>query len=558
MRVLFIYPNLNTQMGFNHGLASISAVLKEAGHETRLVNLNEKLPPVPTDDEVAAAVREWEPGMVAFSCITQQYAKARELAAHLRADCARRGVPTPPLVVGGIHPTLVPDEVMADGVWDHVGVGECEYALRELVARIEAGEHPDDVSNFVSWRGGERPAEADSAPVSPELWVKNPVGEFPDLVDLPQPDYTLFETERITDAKGGWFSLMSSRGCPYRCTYCLNHKIIDTYKADLGRSVGKLNAFRFRPAELMIEEIREVLERYDNIDTFIFDDDLFTQNVEHAVAICDAYAEAGFGVPLVVNGHVKRLDPRVAEALGRAGAKIVKLGIESGSQRVRTHVLKRHMTHRDILDTVASAEEFGLHTSAFVMIGLPTETRDERWETVDVLAESRVGRFRTSYFFPFPGTDSWHLSIEAGHVDEEKLARQTDFTESSALDFGEEENLLIAKMGRCMPWFVNSRLDRFAPAPAAARYRPLVERVLAMDRAEWEAFAPTVPALDAELSAACVEAGELHYAIRYNDFMGVRSYFFLAEEEGREWFTAAARPTRDEVADALRPEGQPA
>ena len=558
MRVLFVYPNLNTQMGFNHGLASISAVLKEAGHETRLVNLNEKLPPVPTEDDLAAVVREWEPGMVAFSCITQQYPKARELAAFLRADCARHGVEVPSLVVGGIHPTLVPEEVMGHGVWDHVGVGECEYALRELVARLEAGERPDDVSNFVSWRGGVRPDLADRAPVAAEHWVRNPVGEFPDLVDLPRPDYTLFETERITSAKGGWFSLMSSRGCPYRCTYCLNHRIIDTYKSDLGRSVGKLNAFRFRPAEEMIAEIREVLEAYDNIDTFIFDDDLFTQNVEHAVAICDAYAEAGFEVPIVVNGHVKRLDPRVAEALGRAGAKIVKLGIESGSQRVRTRVLKRHMTHRDILDTVASAEEHGLHTSAFVMIGLPTETRDERWETVDVLAESRVGRFRTSYFFPFPGTDSWDLSIEAGHVDEERLAQQTDFTESSALDFGEEENLFIAKLGRCMPWFVNARMELHGPAPASARYRPLVERVLAMSRAEWEAFEPTVRQLDAELSAACVEAGELHYAIKYNDFMGVRSDFFLAEEEGREWFTAAARPTEAEVEDALSPEGQPA
>ncbi len=558
MRVLFIYPNLNTQMGFNHGLASISAVLKEAGHETRLVNLNEKLPPVPSDDEVARVVEQWEPGMVAFSCITQQYEKARQLAESLRADCARRGVPVPPLVVGGIHPTLVPEEVMADGVWDHVGVGECEYALRELVARTEAGETPDDVSNFVSWTAGARPAAADDAPVAAEHWTRNPVGEFPDLIDLPKPDYTLFETERITASKGGWFSLMSSRGCPYRCTYCLNHKIIDTYKADLGRSVGKLNAFRFRPAALMMDEIREVLETYDNIDTFIFDDDLFTQNVEHAIKICDAYVEAGFTVPIVVNGHVKRLDPRVAEALARAGGKIVKLGIESGSQRVRSKVLMRHMTHSDIMETVSSAEEHGLHTSAFVMIGLPTETHDERWETVDVLAESSVGRFRASYFFPFPGTDSWNLSIEAGHVDVDKLAEQTDFTEASALDFGEDENLFIAKLGRCMPWFVNSRMSHYREAPASARYKPVVDRILAMDRAAWEAFEPTVNALDAELSAACTEAGELHYAIKFNDFMGVRSDFFLAEEAGREWFTAAARPTSAEVEKAARAEEQPA
>ena len=78
MRILFVYPNLYTQMGFNHGLASLSACLKERGHETRLVNLNENLPPVPSNEDVAQVVRDWAPGMIAFSCLTQQYASALE------------------------------------------------------------------------------------------------------------------------------------------------------------------------------------------------------------------------------------------------------------------------------------------------------------------------------------------------------------------------------------------------------------------------------------------------------------------------------------------------
>ena len=85
MRVLFVYPNLYTQMGFNHGLASLSAVLKEDGHETRMINLNENLPPVPTEEDVLRAVREWKPGMIAFSCLTMQYQSAVELARFLRA-----------------------------------------------------------------------------------------------------------------------------------------------------------------------------------------------------------------------------------------------------------------------------------------------------------------------------------------------------------------------------------------------------------------------------------------------------------------------------------------
>lgn len=545
MRVLFVYPNLYTQMGFNHGLASLSAVLKEAGHETLLVNLNENLPPVPSDEEVYQLVRSWRPGLVGFSCLTQQYGSALALARFLRERAAQDGFDLPPLVVGGIHPTMVPREVMADAAWDHVGVGECEDALLQLVRRVEAGERPDDVPNFLSWRGGARPALGEARE---ERWVHNPVGEFPDFAELPEPDYALFDTQRITDNKRGWFGLMSSRGCPYRCTYCLNHKILDRYKAELARPVNKLGFFRFRPADKMIAEIQGVLARYERIGTFIFDDDLFTQEAEHAIAICEAYERAGIGVPFVVNSHVRRLDPRVAEALARAGCKILKLGIESGSERVRKEVLERFMSDEDILETVASAEEFGLHTSGFVMVGLPFESQADLWATVEILARSAIGRFRTSYFFPFPGTKGYEHALRGGFYAPAGDVSQRTFFDGSPLDFGPEQNLLVSKLGSAMPWFVNARLDRWHAAPAAARYRPLVERVLAMDAEEWSQFRPRVGELDRELSAAAAAAGELHYAIRYNAFMGVRSDWLEAEETGLEWSTAAARPSREDRA----------
>ncbi|HEV8113084.1 MAG TPA: radical SAM protein [Planctomycetota bacterium] len=544
MRVLFVYPNLYTQMGFNHGLASLSACLVRDGHETRLVNLNENLPPVPTNDEILALVRDWKPGLVAFSCLTQQYRPALELARWLRAHAANDGVALPPIVVGGIHPTMVPLDVMADGAWDHVGVGECEDALSALVARLARGEAPEDVRNFVSWKGGHRPLDAGERTHGAEHWNHNPVGEFPDLRTLPEPDYALFDTQRITDQKQGWFGLLTSRGCPYRCTYCLNHKIVDRYKDELSRNVAGIGFFRFRPPELMVQEIRNVLARYERIGTLILDDDLFTYNVPHALAFCEAYERSGLGVPYVVNSHVKQLDDRVAAALARSGCKILKLGIESGSLRVRKEVLKRFMTQKDILETVRSAEKYRLHTSGFLMIGLPSETRDERWETVDLLAQSAIGRFRTSFFYPFPGTDSWRLTIEGGYL-KEGAAALTTFTDGSILDFGPAENLFIDKLGTCMPWFVNSRLDHFHDAPAAARYRPVVDRVLALDADAWTAFKPRVRAIDSELSEASVAAGDLHYAIRYNAFMGVRSDYFLAEESGIEWTTAAAKPVAE-------------
>lgn len=546
MRVLFVYPNLYTQMGFNHGLASLSAVLKRAGHETRLVNLNENLPPVPSDAELVELVRTWRPGLIGFSCLTMQYAEAVRLAKVLRA-AARAGLELPPLVVGGVHPTMVPENVMADGVWDHVGVGECEDALLALVTRVERGERPSDVPNFLSWKDGVRPAAAEVAPVASEHWVRNNVGEFPDLPALPMPDYELFDTGRITAQKHGWFGLMTSRGCPYRCTYCLNHKIVDRYREELGRGTSQIGFFRFRSPQQMVEEIRWVLAHYPEVGTFILDDDLFTLDQAHAIAFARAYKEAGFTVPWVVNSHVNRLDPVMAQALAEGGCRILKLGIESGSERVRREVLKRYMTDDDILETVRVADSVGLHSSGFVMVGLPYESHAERLATVELLARSLIGRFRTSIFYPFPGTESHQLAIAGGFIDPARAGTLTDFTESSCLDFGAEENLFVEKLATCMPWFVNARAGDFHDFPAAHRYRPLVERVLAMDRAAWEAFKPGVRALDRELAAECARAAELHYSIRFNAFMGVRSDFYLAEESGVEWLTAAARPVPERL-----------
>ncbi|MFT5289465.1 MAG: anaerobic magnesium-protoporphyrin IX monomethyl ester cyclase, partial [Planctomycetota bacterium] len=466
MRVLFVYPNLYTQMGFNHGLASLSAVLKANGHETQLANLNENLPPVPTDEGIFETITEWGPGLVGFSCLTMQYREAVRLATFLRLRARECNVTLPPLVVGGIHATMVPEEVMADGVWDHVGVGECEDSLLALVAAVEGGEHPDNIANFLSWKDGVRPQELEGElPLelvkAQSLFKRNPVGEFPNFAELPIPDYELFDTQRILDQKHGWFGLMTSRGCPYRCTYCLNHRVVDTYRADLGRGTSDIGFFRYRPPHKMVEEIQFILERYDGVGTFILDDDLFTMNMPHALAFSKAYGEAGFDVPWVVNSHVKRLDPELANGMFEGGCRIMKLGIESGSERMRREVLKRFMSDEDILESVNGGEAAGLHTSGFVMVGLPTETHAERWETVDLLARSRIGRFRTSHFFPFPGTESHALAIEKGYVTEAEVGTLTDFTSSSCLNFGEEENLFIEKLTTCMPWFVNARMDRF-------------------------------------------------------------------------------------------------
>jgi len=117
------------------------------------------------------------------------------------------------------------------------------------------------------------------------------------------------------------------------------------------------------------------------------------------------------------------------------------------------------------------------------------------------------------------------------------------------MDPGARGSLDVERLAACMPWFVDNRLDRTASAPASERCRPVVERVLAMTRADWNASEPTIRAVDAELSKAAVGAGELLYTMKFNASMGVRSDYYLAEEQGIEWHTAAAKPVPERLAE---------
>ncbi|MFB3902109.1 MAG: radical SAM protein [Acidobacteriota bacterium] len=213
MRVLFIYPNLNAEEGFNHGIADLSGCLKASGHTTGLVHLNEVLYPVPPAERIVEKIREWQPGLVAFSVMTQQYGYALALARHVK-----NSLPHLPIAVGGVHATMCTEQVEKDGVWDFIGIGECDLALPELVGRLERGDPGyADVENFsVRRRDGS--------------YQRNRLGAYPDLKALPAKDYAIFNLPDLLSRRNGWQSILTSRGCPYRCTYCFNQVVIDRYR----------------------------------------------------------------------------------------------------------------------------------------------------------------------------------------------------------------------------------------------------------------------------------------------------------------------------------------
>lgn len=526
MRVLFIYPNIGCPVGVNHGIAMLSGVLKSAGHETRLIIANEKLFELPTADDIIASIREYEPGLVAYSCMSQQYSWACDVA-----HAVRSATPDLPQIVGGVHCTMVPDEVTADGIFDYVCVGEGDLALLELVEKLERREDTTRCANMripaarLSFVRGLSDEPSRGLPLAGAS-IKNPVGPFPDLASMPPKDYEIFELDTMIEARHGWLGVITSRGCPYKCTYCFNKEIVDLYRED---EAGTAKSYlRHYPVRRVIEELKDLKRRHPAITTFIFDDDLFTLDRGYVFEFCEAYRASGLDIPWVVNAHVQVFDDAMAEALSGAGCFMVKFGLESGSPRLRREVLWRYMSNEKMISAFHAAHRVGLHTTAFVMFGLPTESRADIDATIALCAEAGLGRFRWAIFFPFPGTAGYRISEELGVIDFDKMAQMGNYFDGSCLKNDAAMALLVEKLGRVFHWFVNARSD-WGCAPY---YQPLVEEVEAWTRAEWEANKGALIDRDRALSEELMAKGVRHYSLRYTHVMGVDSEYVL-EERGR-------------------------
>lgn len=498
MKILFIYPNSGSQTGFNYGVAQMSANLKQAGHQVEFMHLCDDIEPLPEKEQFLKEINAIKPDIIGFSVVTNQWPLAAEYAGWCKDNIDI------PVVCGGIHVTVAGEEVLKTGLFDYIMVGECEDAVIELLDRIEQGKDVSDMANLGLVENGD---------------IKiNPVRPLPQLKDFPDKDYTIFDFQKIIDAKNGWVGLMASRGCPFNCTYCFNHVMVKRYSKDLNCSIGQLKYIRHHTVEQVINEIKYLEQNYKNIEMYIFDDDLFIFDKKFVIEFCKEYKKIS-SMPFVVNGHVGLFDEERAQALADANCHMVKFGVESGSEKIRKQIMHRNMSNKMISNAIAIVHKFGMESSCFIMFGLPHETIDDAMETVKLMSSALPSRYRWTYFYPFPGTEAHQMSIDGGFVDEDKIGSLMNFTDSSCLEFGEEQNLLLEKLGRVLPWFVNA----YSSLDVAPFYKEKIDEITAMNRAEWEIASPGLHDLDKEYSQQFDKEGKSQYAIKYNPFMGVMS-----------------------------------
>jgi radical SAM superfamily enzyme YgiQ (UPF0313 family) len=443
MKVLFFHRNAEWM-----GIEYLSSALKRAGHDTELLfdpgsgdveykfNIIERYFDV--SGKMIKKAKAYKPDLIAFSCLTNLYPWVSKMASLLKKEMAV------PIIAGGLHPTILPEFVIKNPDIDMICVGEGEEALVELANSMQNGKIDYSIKNIWFKKDGEI--------------VRNPPRPLmQDLDSLPFPDKDMFR-------RYGCFSdrlyVMTGRGCPYQCTYCFN-----SYYRKLLNQPGH-SYTRRRSVGRVIEELKYFKSRYRIKEVFFYDD-VFTINDEWIKDFAARYKKE-IGLPFKVLVHPKNVKKDIMILLKEAGCIYVDIGLESGSEDVRYKLLKRNMSNDDIINTARVLKEVGIKFCTLNIVGFPTETTEQMWETYELNRKIKPDGTIVSIFYPFPKTELADFCAERGFIKEgeyEKICNgEGGYKQGSLIrDIDEKEALrlqvLIPFLTR-MPAFLHPAIKR--------------------------------------------------------------------------------------------------
>lgn len=492
MKVLFIWLNFDCRsVGMNMGVSILSRELMEAGHEVAILHVSEIMGYPFEVERICLDAEEFSPDLLALSFGSNYFPHAMALARSLR-----KRLPDVWIACGGIHTTLNPEDVIREPAVDIVCMGEVDGGhLVRFIERLEQGRGHVEFGNYWVRSNGHV--------------QRNSLTFLPDISRQTFLNFDLIDYRALTRIRKGFLEVISSRGCPYKCSYCQNHALYSTYRDGLGR----FQYLRQREVGNLIGELQEAHRRFgEEIRCVVFADDTFIMNKAWIRAFSDAYPRH-FQVPFSCCGLVKLVDMEVAEALAAAHCAIVRFGIETGDEGIRSRILNKPMKDADFETGIRILRHFDINIGGYAMIGIPGETASDILKTYEYAARLRLDVVRSSIFHPYPNTDGYRYCLDRGLIDQR--AESTSYSFTSVLKWPAGMNLFIEKASTIYAFILNMYL----PHGGSEKCRSLVEKVLAMDEPDWRM--PDTGRWLAEeaerLSADFTARGDEHYFSPFAD-----------------------------------------
>ena len=353
-------------VGIPVAIGCLSAYLTKHGITCRVVDeeLIELTPSV-LRELVAGLDR---PYIFGLSCLTAHVVRAYQLAAMIKAE-----FPDSIIVAGGLHPTACPDEALQTGNIDYVVRGEGEEVMLQLHRSLRGGADPTRLKGVSFTRDG-RIVHNPEAPL------------IPDLDDIPMFPYELFDNPKYDMA-----FITSSRGCPYKCTYCSQRMLTGT-------------TYRYKSAGRIVQELDVLVNRYGQ-KQIVFYDDNFCFKAKRVSEVCSAIIDAGLHKKCTfsVQTRADNFPPDMVPILAAAGFTHAGFGMETGVNRL-AQLIGKGETVEQHLEAVDLGKRHGFDVSLFMIFGLPTETAEERATSFRVVQGAKVQASKYNNLIPYPGT----------------------------------------------------------------------------------------------------------------------------------------------------------
>ncbi len=362
------------------GLCYLSSTLESAGYSVAIEDMHiAKLHP----QDILPIFEKHAPKVVGISSSTPTYPNARRTAKFIKALS-----PKTPVIMGGMHASALPEDVLNDGDVDIVVRGEGELTIVDLAEHLIRKEKDLSTIPGISFRRSDG-----------EIIHTTKRSLIQDLDNLPLPARHLIDLDAYYQ-KG---AMITSRGCPERCIFC-----------SCGAFVGR--TYRKRSPENVVQEIEHLISTY-GIKRFDFHDDEFTMLPERAGRICKLINKRGLDIEWSCFARASRFTLELAKAMYNAGCRTIQFGVESGDQAVLDSIRKR-LALQEVEDAVVAAKEAGIPEIACgFMIGHPEDTSESIQRTIDFalyLKDKGATSLRLSVLTPYPGTDIFEKAEQYG------------------------------------------------------------------------------------------------------------------------------------------------
>ena len=378
MKVVLVRPNYDSHIITPPlALGYLSSYLKKNGMDVKIFDgLRDNV----SNAELLESIVAETPTVVGITCLTAFYKETIELSQMLKETGLR-------VIIGGVHPTFLPQETLAESGCDYVVLGEGEIALLKL---LQNNFQSDSIAGVYSIKDFE-----DSKPV-----IKKGK-KIENLDDIPFPDWEQLNPNLYPKAPHGAIvknfpvaPVITTRGCPYECTFCASPSFYD-------------RKIRFRSPENVIQEIKYLVDQF-GIREIHFEDDNLTIRRGHIDKICELIITKGIEISWACPNGIRadKVDADLISKMKESGCYYFAYGVESADQQILSNI-KKQVKIETIEKSIDLASKAGISCQGFFIFGLPGETEETLNKSIHFAKRSKLARAQFLILDVLPGSELW-------------------------------------------------------------------------------------------------------------------------------------------------------